>query len=378
MPPKRQSPFVRHSRRPAVSIPPALTGSLLLLLAAAALLTLDRGMIGCRPAPDPAEIVMPSAAPHPALRGMIFPTPQQAFFGPDGDRGIQPTVSGRPESGRYGSTRTDSRGRASFHEGIDIAVVSRDAKGRPRDSATAVANGRVAHANRATGDSNYGRYVVLLHPDPAGPVYTLYAHLADIEPAVQAGVSVTRGARLGTVGHTPASLIPRDRAHLHFEIGLMANSRFTAWARRQGFPNPHGLFNGRNLLGVDPIPVMLQRASDPAFSMLRHLQTRSVAVTLAVQSRGRMPDFFIRHPALWTDPAPAGPVLVLACTEGGVPVSGRNATPEEAARLGRARAVVLAVDEAVLGRNGRHLVVKRGHGWELGRNGESWLDLLLF
>jgi len=41
-------------------------------------------------------------------------------------------------------------------------------------------------------------------------------------------------------------------------------------------------------------------------------------------------------------------------------------------------AVVLTVDPAVLGRNGRRLVVKRETGWELGRNGEVWLRLLLF
>ena len=40
--------------------------------------------------------------------------------------------------------------------------------------------------------------------------------------------------------------------------------------------------------------------------------------------------------------------------------------------------LVLAVDEAVLGRNGRHLVVKRGSDWVLGQTGETWLDLLMY
>ena len=43
-----------------------------------------------------------------------------------------------------------------------------------------------------------------------------------------------------------------------------------------------------------------------------------------------------------------------------------------------AECAVLGVDDAALGRNGRHLVVNRGQGWVLGRNGESWLNLLLF
>lgn len=368
----------RRVRRPAVFRSAAFGWMLLPLGVAAAFLGFVHWKTRMLPQPEPAELVWPAADAGPALGRMIFPSPQQALFGPGWERGIQPTVSGRPESGLFGSTRTGNKGLASFHEGVDIAVVSRDARGNPLDPVMAVADGRVAYANRAAGDSNYGQYVVLLHPDPAGAIYTLYAHLAAIEPAVKAGVPITRGTRLGTVGHTPSSIIPRNRAHLHFEIGLLANTRFSAWSKKEGFPNPHGIFNGRNLLGVDPIRAMSDCSGNASFTMLAHLQSLPVAITLAVRSRGRMPDFFSRHPALWTDSAPAGPALVVACTEGGVPLSGRNATPEETVRLGRMPAMVLGVDEAALGRNGRHLVVNRGQGWVLGRNGESWLNLLLF
>jgi murein DD-endopeptidase MepM/ murein hydrolase activator NlpD len=356
---------------------PLLIGTALAaLLLVAGLLLLDRRKPGAEPA---GESAAPDATPVvPALRGMIFPSPQQNLFGPGWEKGIQPTVSGKPESGLYGSSRTGSKGLASFHEGVDIAVVARDARGRPTDPVVAVADGRVAYANRTAGNSNYGNYVVLFHDDPAGEIFTLYAHLAAIEPAVTTGAAVARGARLGTVGHTPPSLIPPDRAHLHFEIGLLANARFSQWAKRTGLKDPHGDFNGRNLLGLDPILVMAQCAQDPAFSLLGHLQQRPAAFSILVRSRGRLPDYFRRHPALWTDPTPEGQLFVIACTEGGVPVSGRNARPEEMARLGRPDSLVLAVDESVLGRNGRHLVVKRGSDWVLGQNGETWLDLLMY
>lgn len=312
------------------------------------------------------------------LSGMAFPTPRQDLLGPAWDQAVQPTASGRPESALFGSTRTSRSGLALFHEGVDIAVVERDARGRPVDPVTAVAEGRVAYVNRTAGDSTYGLYVMLAHPDPVGIVYTLYAHLADVASNIHPGKPVLRGQALGTLGHTPAHLIPQERAHLHFEIGLLINSRYDDWIRAGRGRNAHGAFNGRNMGGLDPLIVLRDSRRQPSFSLLAHLQSLAPAFALVIRNPGRTPDFFVRHPALWRDAAPPGPALVLAFTESGLPLSGRNATREEADRLGRMSAVVLTVDPAVLGRNGRRLVVKRETGWELGRNGEVWLRLLLF
>jgi hypothetical protein len=123
--------------------------------------------------------------------------------------------------------------------------------------------------------------------------------------------------------------------------------------------------------------VLSESNRDPDFSLLTHLRGLPVAFTVVARSRGRLPDYFRRHPALWNG-EPSAKAFVLTCTEGGVPISGRPANDEETARLGRADSAVLSVDEAALGRNGRHLVVKRSGGWQIGQNGESWLDLLLF
>ena len=365
--------------------PPALIAALLLMLLAALLLGLERWW-SHRPAteaetapPVAAETtVAPPAAAAPALRGMALPSPQQNLFEPGWQKGVQPTASRKPESGLYGSNRTGDKGLASFHEGVDIAVAARDGRGNPTDAAMAVADGNVAYVNRIAGNSNYGQYIVLLHADPAGPVYSLYAHLSLIDPGIAPGAAVTRGMRLGTVGHTPVSVIPLDRAHLHFEIGMLANDRFAQWAKLEGIrENPHGAFNGRNLLGLDPLPALAESSRDPNFSMLAHLQSLPVAFSVVARSRGRLPDLFRRHPALWSGES-TNKAFVMACSEGGVPISGRTATDEEAARLGRAEGAVLSVDESVLGRNGRHLVVNRGGSWQLGQNGAAWLNVLMY
>ena len=56
---------------------------------------------------------------------------------------------------------------------------------------------------------------------------------------------------------TPSLAIPRDRAHLHYEIGFMMTQAFQPWYtwRKFGSPNEHGVWNGMNLMGIDLGPV---------------------------------------------------------------------------------------------------------------------------
>src|SRR5205085_1919765 len=118
----------------------------------------------------------------------------------------------------FGGVRS---GGARFHEGIDIKCVSRDRAGEPLDNVFAAMNGVVRYINASAGDSNYGRYIVLEHTEVAPAVYTLYAHLARIAPNLRPGDRVTAGQVIATMGHSSGALpIPKDRAHLHFEIGL--------------------------------------------------------------------------------------------------------------------------------------------------------------
>ncbi|MEM7395078.1 MAG: hypothetical protein AAF492_22330, partial [Verrucomicrobiota bacterium] len=95
-----------------------------------------------------------------------FPTAQTNLTRRMDKTVFMPTGSGRVMSAHYGSTRTDSSGRPSFHEGVDIGPMARDRRGRATDKILAVADGTVAYANRRSGNSNYGIYIVLEHEDP--------------------------------------------------------------------------------------------------------------------------------------------------------------------------------------------------------------------
>ena len=286
------------------------------------------------------------------------------------------TAPDHPGSGLFGSVRTGSHGLAQFHEGVDIAAIQRDSRGEPADEVRAVATGVVGYVNAIAGNSNYGKYIVLLHSDPLGQVFTLYAHLASV--AVQSGQSVLPGAVLGVMGHTSSSPFPRERGHLHFEIDLMSNDRFAVWYRAQKLKPDHGNFHGGNLLGVDPLAFLRWREEHPADGFRDFLATQPTAFELLV-TPSRLPDYFRRYPALWQGTAwHPGAAVVLNCTENGLPLGGRLATEAERQTAGTAKVAVLSVDSAVLGRNGSRLITQDHRGWCLGRNGDRWLEALLF
>jgi hypothetical protein len=208
---------------------------------------------------------------------------------------LQPTVSGRLDSATFGMVREDGQ---RFHEGIDIRPGRRDAAGEALDLARAAMDGQVAYVNPYVNGS-YGKYVVLVHPGAELPVYSLYAHLASVDPAVKLGVFTRRGVTLGRMGRTSAGASPitPDRAHLHFEVGLVLSTGFNAWYAAQPdnrkSPNLHGLFNGQNLIGMDPLPLLSQRSVD----VLALLRRQPTALTVVLRA-AKTPDFVARYPAL--------------------------------------------------------------------------------
>ena len=208
---------------------------------------------------------------------------------------LQPTVSGRLESATFGMVREEGQ---RFHEGVDIRPDRRDAAGEPLDLVRAAMDGQVAYVNPHV-NGPYGRYVVLVHPGAEIPVYSLYAHLAFLDPSMKLGAFVRRGLTLGRMGRTSAGASPitPDRAHLHFEVGLLLSTGFQAWyaaqPENQKSPNLHGLFNGQNLIGMDPLPIIGQRSVD-VLSVLRRQPT---ALTVIVRT-ARTPDFVKRYPVL--------------------------------------------------------------------------------
>lgn len=328
------------------------------------------------PPPRPEAALLP---PSPDLWTLAFPTRQTRLADTNLAGVFQPTAAGTPESGTYGTVRMGQVGKQllpRFHEGVDIAALERDRAGRPLDDVFAALHGTVAFMNRVAGNSDYGRYIVLTHHDPAGPFYTLYGHLAELDAGLREGDEVDVGARLGRMGNTAIEPIPMARAHLHFEIGMIYNQHFLSWPGRARKQTPGGLYNGQNLAGLNPILVFRDRDAVGRLTLLEHLGRLPAAFEIVVSTR-RLPDFFARHPALWQGEAYQGPALVLTVAEGGAPLKGRTASEADLRRLGRQRACVLSADPAVLGRNGRRLVVNRQGAWTLGSNGETWLDLLL-
>lgn len=208
---------------------------------------------------------------------------------------LQPTESKRIESGSFGMVRDDGH---RFHEGLDIRPVGRTKTGEPTDLVFSAMEGVVAYVNPRLNGA-YGRYVVMVHPRAEIPVYTLYAHLAALQPELKPGLALPAGKVLGVMGHssTNETAIPKDRAHLHFEVGLILSEKFQAWydadEDNRGIPNLHGNYNGQNLMGFDPTAV-LARSS---VNVLTALRAQPVALAVTMRPK-RVPDFLARYPAL--------------------------------------------------------------------------------
>ncbi len=208
---------------------------------------------------------------------------------------LQPTVSGKMESALFGMVREEGK---RFHEGIDIRPAKTNADGEALDLVLAAMDGQVAYLN-ANVNGPYGRYVVLHHTAAEIPVYTLYAHLAKIEPTLKTAQPIRRGTVIGLMGRTSAGVSPitKDRSHLHFEVGLMLSTGFNRWYAAQPenkqSPNLHGLYNGQNLIGMDPLLILGQ----PKVDILSALRSQPTALTVGLRTN-KMPDFVQNYPAL--------------------------------------------------------------------------------
>lgn len=279
-----------------------------------------------------------------------WPTPNRAWEqGKSFERWVQPTVSGESASGLFGCVRSNG---TQFHEGLDIRPVARDSRGEATDKVTAAMDGIVRHVNPRPGDSSYGRYIVLEHPGVTPAVYTLYAHLAKIEPGLAPGVAVTRRRVIGTMGRSAGGYaIPKDRAHLHFEIGLMATRNFQSWYgwKKFGSPNEHGLWNGMNLLGIDPHDFLNDWRQRRVDNFQEYFDRMRSVVRVRVAT-GRVPDFITRYPALLRRPLPAGPVAgwEIECNATGLPFAWTPLGPVDVMKMRPNTAQIVSVDAAAL------------------------------
>ncbi len=311
---------------------------------------------------------------------LVWPTPDKAWAeGRPASEWLQHAGSGDPASGGFGGVRSGGR---QFHEGIDIRPVTRDRRGVPLDPVFAAMAGVVRHVSASPGDSGYGRYVVLEHPDVSPAVYTLYAHLAKIAPGVKVGTNLAAGATLGTMGHSSGGyMIPVDRSHLHFEIGVAVTKDFQAWYERRKFGsrNEHGMWNGMNLLGIDPLAFYNEWRAGRVTTVLPYFQRMPTVVRLRIATF-RTPDFVTRYPALLTKPLPLGPVAgwEIRFNWTGLPFAWTPLTVDEVVGMRPQQPQILEVNAEIEKRErSRSLAVaRRGGGWTVGKDLETVLQQL--
>jgi peptidoglycan LD-endopeptidase LytH len=314
----------------------------------------------------------------------LLPTANHALFEPGGeDRFFAPTVGKPWITGTFGCVRTEGW---QFHEGIDIRCLQRDRRGEPADSVLAAADGTVAYLNRRPSLSNYGNYLILRHVVEGIEVYSLYAHLAGVRADLKPGNPVKAGEPVGVMGRTANTRerIAKDRAHLHFELNLLLNDRFSSWFKKNhpGERNDHGDWNGRNLTGLDPRAIFLaQQTEGETFRLVRFVQQQPELCRVFVQATN-FP--WLRRYAPLVRPSSraelegvAGYEIALAFN--GLPVELIPRAASEMSLKGKTRFKLLSVDAAEKRRNpcGR-IVVEKGKGWELTERGQDLLGLLTF
>ncbi|MSU69640.1 MAG: M23 family metallopeptidase [Opitutaceae bacterium] len=309
---------------------------------------------------------------------IVWPTPSDAFAqGNSLEAFIQPTGSGDAESGCFGCVRSNGY---QFHEGIDLKAMGRDRHGEPTDEVYAAMDGVVRYINQRAGDSSYGRYLVLEHPDLTPAVYTLYAHLSRTAPGLRPGAHVTRGEVIATMGHTAGGYaIPRERAHLHFEIGLWVTRDFQAWyqGRKFGSPNEHGVYNGMNLMGFDPLEFLRQFRARTVNNFQEYLAGMEPAVRVRLATR-RTPDFVLRYPSQLTkEPPPVVAGWEVKFNWTGLPIAFTPLSVTEVAGLTPNQPVLLEVNAALEHRHHcKTLAVPRRGGWTVGKDLEIVLQQL--
>lgn len=321
-----------------------------------------------------------AAVPAAAERfQLVWPTPNTAWAdGKPPSQWLQHAGSGDPDSGGFGGVRS---GGTHFHEGIDIRAAARDRRGEPLDSVFAAMAGVVRHASASPGSSSYGRYLVLEHPGQTPSVYTLYAHLARIAPGVRVGEPIAAGQVLGTMGHSSGGyMIPAERSHLHFEIGVAVTQNFQAWYARKKFGsrNEHDMWNGMNLLGFDPLAFFNEWRAGRVSGVQDFFARMEPAVRLRIATM-RTPDFVTRYPSLLTKPLPIGivPGWDIKFNWTGLPFSWTPLTAMEVAGIPVDQPRILEVNAGLLRRQrSKSLAVARGSSWATGKDLDTVLQQL--
>jgi murein DD-endopeptidase MepM/ murein hydrolase activator NlpD len=317
-----------------------------------------------------------------SAQSFLLPTANHALFKKGGEEKFFVGTVGKPwQTGTFGCVRSEGH---QLHEGLDIRCIQRDKRGEPIDPVMSTADGTVAYINKRPSLSNYGNYLVIRHLMDGIEIYSLYAHLSEIRADLKAGQAVKAGEKVAVMGRTANTHegISKDRAHVHFELNLLANEHYASW-HKKNLPdqrNDHGDWNGQNLLGLDPRLILLQQHDrGTKFSLLDFIQHQTELCRVTVRKTSF--PWLKRYPALIRANPRATKEGIggyeLSLNFNGIPF---QVMPRAASELKAKSALqVVAVNEAEHDRNScRHLVSKTGRNWELTRHGTELLDLLTY
>ena len=312
-----------------------------------------------------------------------FPTANHALYQPGQElKFFAPTSPDRSwTTGSFGCVRTDGW---QMHEGLDIRCQQPDRHGEPTDPVLASADGTVMYCNHKPGLSNYGNYIVIRHVIEGVEIYSLYAHLSEIAAGITTGKPVKSGERIGTMGRTSntGERIGKERAHVHFELNVFINDRFSAWFKTHapGERNDHGIWNGQNLNGLDPRDVLLAE-QNPAkkFSVLNFLRGQTELCRVLVRATNfpylkRYAPLVLKNPRAEAEGV-AGYEIALNYNAVAFALMPRAASEIK----GTAKFQLLSVNAAEYHAHPcRKLVVEHGGRWQLTEKGQRELELLTY
>ncbi len=340
------------------------------------------GAIGCGRSAKPTPPILPPSSPPATKPKFSFPTENRTLLRSGEEiKFFAPTGPGRPwSSGAFGCVRNT---RARIHEGIDIRALQRDDRNEPTDLVQAVRNGVVTHINSNVAASNYGKYIVLRHAIEGIQAYSLYAHLSKIADGLKVDQSVTGGDTLGILGRTTNTkdAISKDRAHLHFEIGLQINTRFESWFQHwyTDGKNHHGAWNGMNLLGLDAADILRQNTAGN-FNFTSHITRQPMLCRVRIHQAQL--EWAERFPRLVTQAVTNETLPVQAWVVdlnfNAIPIRLKPLYEEGLKKkAGGVRFELLEVNDDVRREHPcRSLVFKKGARWVLTTKGLRALDLL--
>ncbi len=239
--------------------------------------------------------------------GLVLPTDNRWLFTDKPwnfymytNRSFEGTRSTPWQGGQFGFVRNQKRISSGvimtkFHEGVDIKPAKRSSDGTPLDVVRSIAAGEVVHTSHISGQSSYGKYVIIRHEWGYGPFYSLYAHLMTI--SVKPGQEVRPGTPLGRLGYTGVG-IDKTRAHLHLELNMMLNWSFERWHdRNYRTPNYHGRYNGLNLVGLDISGILKAHRANPNLALPDFIARMSTYYKVIVPNRGPL-EIVKRYPWL--------------------------------------------------------------------------------